>query len=65
MEKYKRKISKEIYDRAMLHKGYLASEDMSKVFNASELMGYGVYVPMVFERDGEYYVSFEMGSSCD
>lgn len=65
MEKYERKISKEIYDRAMPNGGHIASEDMCKVFDMSELMGYGVYLPMVFERDGEYFVSFEMGSSCD
>ena len=65
MDRYERKISKEIYDRAVANKGYIASEDMSKVFDICQLAGYGVYLPLVFERDGEYFVSYEMGSSCD
>lgn len=65
MEKYERKISKEIYDRAVANRGYIVSEDMNKVFDICQLCGYGVYLPLVFERDGEYFVSYEMGSSCD
>lgn len=65
MNRYEKEITKEIYDRAKEKGGYIASEDMSKVFSISQLCGYGVYTPKVFEKDGKYYVSFYLGSSCD
>lgn len=58
-----REISKEIYDKAK--NGVLPKEDYDKVFTISELCGYGVYLPRVFTKDGKYYISFELGSSCD
>ena len=60
-----RKITKEQYDRARESHGYLAEIDKEQVFSASELYGYGVYSPIVFERDGEYFVSYQIGDSCD
>ena len=61
-----REISKEIYDRAKkLANGYICGDDMDKVFSASELLGYGVYSPFVYEKDGVYYVRYLIGSSCD
>lgn len=65
MNRYEKEITKEIYDRAKAKGGYIASEDMSKVFSRSQLCGYGVYTATVFERDGAYYCSFYLGSSCD
>lgn len=63
MNRCKREISKEIYDRS--ERGYLKGPDYQKVFSQSELMGYGVYNDKVYEEDGKYYISFELGSSCD
>jgi hypothetical protein len=62
----KRKITKDVYDRAMQNKShYIASEDYEKVFDVSEICGYGVYGAIAKEIDGEYYCLFDMGSSCD
>ena len=60
-----RKITKEQYDRARESHGYLTESDKEQVFSASELYGYGVYSPIVFERDGEYFVSYQIGDNCD
>lgn len=78
---YRRKITKEQYDRAIEHNKklheeqpdfiplmahpYLCESDLCSVFNEAELYGYGVYCPSVHEEDGEYYVHYDMGSSCD
>lgn len=59
----KRKITKEMYDRAV--NGSLSRDDYLKVFDESDRMGYGIYGDKVHEENGEYYVSFEMGDSCD
>jgi hypothetical protein len=56
-------ISKEIYDNAK--NGMVNREDRSKIFTEAELCGYGVYLPRVFERNGEYFCSYEIGESCD
>jgi len=64
MRAYNREITKEQFDRAD-DRGYLAHADYLKIFDESERMGYGVYADHVFEKDGKYYVSFEMGDSCD
>lgn len=63
MRDCKRKITKEMYDRA--NNGYLAREDFLKVFDESERWGYGVYGDQVAEENGEYYVYFSLGDSCD
>lgn len=60
-----RKITKEQYDRARQASGYLTESDKEQVFSQSELLGYGVYSPIVFESGGEYYVSYRIGDSCD
>ena len=65
MTRYRRKITKELYDRAMLNKGILTEEDQKSVFSASEMFGYCVYVSNVVVDHGEYYVTFTLGSSCD
>ena len=61
-----RKISKEIYDRAMETKShYITDEDLDKVFSMSERLGYGIYGARAIKRDGEYICQYRMGSSCD
>lgn len=65
MGKYEREITKEQYERAMKYNGLIPDEDRGDIFTISELWGYGVYLPTAFERDGKYFVSFELGSSCD
>ena len=60
-----REITKEQYERAMQHNGYIAKEDESAIFTASEIWGYGVYSTKVKEENGKYYVYYELGSSCD
>lgn len=60
-----REISKEMYDRAKQNRDYLTQDDRVKVFNISERCGYGVYSPLVVEKDGKYYVSYYLGSTCD
>ena len=64
MRSYKREITKEVFDRAD-ERGYLAQKDYLKVFDESERMGYGVYADKVYKDGDKYYVSFEMGDSCD
>lgn len=63
MVRCKRKITKEQYDRAT--NGYLDREDYCKIFSEAERWGYGVYCDQVFEENGEYFVAFSMGESCD
>ena len=65
MTRYQRKITKEQYERAMLNKGLLTEDDENDVFSISEICGYGVYMPTVIQNNGEYYVTFTLGSSCD
>ena len=65
MTRYKRKITKEQYDNAMNNKGFITDEDMDNIFTNSEVCGYGVYFPRVVKENGEYYVTFSLGSSCD
>lgn len=65
MNRYEKEITKEIYDRAKENRDYITKDDMDKVFSISQLCGYGVYTATVFERDGAYYCSFYLGSSCD
>ena len=52
-----------MFDRA--ENGYLAQKDYEKVFDESERYGYGVYADHAYEENGEYYVAFDMGDSCD
>ena len=65
MKRCTREITKDIYDRAQDHNGFIIGDDMSQVFSEAELIGYGVYSPIVCEKDDRYYVNFELGDSCD
>lgn len=58
-------ITKDIYDRAMANRRYIVPEDMPKLFTKAQLCGYGVYSEMVYEKDGKYFCSYCMGSTCD
>lgn len=60
-----RKITKEQYDRAMEHNGWVTNKDVEEIFPVGLLMGYGVYLPRAFEENGEYFVSYELGNGCD
>lgn len=57
----KRKITKDIYERAMKHNGYISREDCETIFTESELYGYGVYGARAYEENGEYYCDFSLG----
>lgn len=35
------------------------------IWTQSELLGYGVYGEEFYQKDGKYYVDFQMGTSCD
>ena len=65
MTKYRRKITKEQYERAMLNNGIITDEDMKEIFSTSEMYGYGVYTPKAIEDHEEYYVTFTLGIGCD
>ena len=65
MKSCEREITKEVYDRAMEHHGYIADEDKDEVFTDAELYGYGVYSPVVSHYGDRYIVRFELGDSCD
>lgn len=56
---FKREITEEQYKNAT------EKHDSTDIFSYSEICGYGVYSTRYFEEDGKYYVSFELGSSCD
>ena len=60
-----REITKEQYERAMQHSGYIAKEDESAIFTTAEIWGYGVYSLKAKEENGKFYVHYELGSSCD
>lgn len=61
----RKKITKEIYDNAQKNRGYIASEDMPKIFSVSDLIGYGIYGAMAYEENGEYWCSYNRGETCD
>lgn len=65
MQRRKREITKEQYERAIQNGGHIAEEDKSDVFSCSEIWGYGVYGNRVVEDDGKYYVDYSIGETCD
>lgn len=60
-----KEITKEIYDRAIKNRNYIANEDKKRVWNMADLCGYGIYGDQVFEKDGKYFVKYWRGSTCD
>ena len=65
MTKYRRKITEEQYERAILNNGILTEDDEKDVFTFSEMFGYGVYMPKVIKDHNEFFVTFTLGNSCD
>lgn len=65
MINFKREITAEQYERAMKNHGIIADCDKPDIFTASELYGYGVYLPQVYIDGGKYICSFNRGDSCD
>lgn len=58
-------VSKEVYDRAKLNRGYMAQCDVVENFSEEIRFGYGLYCCMVHEEDGKYICTYETGDSCD
>ena len=50
---YDKEISKEIYENAQKHNGYLTDEDKLKVFDVCDLCGYGIYNAKAYKQDGK------------
>lgn len=65
MERLERVITREVFERAMQNGRRLTAEDECEVFTRAELCGYGIYDTYVIERNGGYYVLYEIGSDCD
>lgn len=58
MEIHTRKISKEIYDRAMKNNGTIVFMDAMKLFEDYEATGCNVLSPLVFEKENEFYARY-------
>lgn len=58
-------VSKEVYERAKEHGGYMADKDKNELFSMAILVGYGLYDCRVIEKDGKYICTWERGESCD
>ncbi len=65
MTKHRRKINKDVYERSLKTGGYISDADKEAVFTDAEIWGYGVYAAKVCYEEGEYYVDYKLGSSCD
>lgn len=65
MNRIRRAITKDAYDRAQARNGYLTSADKMEVFGEELCCGRGVYFATVYERGGEYYTVAEIGGSSD
>lgn len=60
-----KKITEEVYNRAVNNHGYITKEDAETVFTDAERLGYGVYGTYVYKLAGEFYVGYALGDSCD
>ena len=58
-------VPKDVYERAKENGGYMTSEDQSRFFSSSILMGYGLYSCIVTEKNNKYVCSYMIGDSCD
>ena len=61
----RKKIDREIYERAQARNGVVCREDQVRLFSSAELYGYGVFGAHAIEVDGEYFCEYETGDSCD
>ena len=66
-----KKITKEQYDHAQEHGGYIADEDMGDIFTLAERLGYGIYEPIARKTynpitgEDSYFVTYTTGATCD
>ena len=60
MTTHQRKLSEEDLQKIMENDG-----DLYCLFSEAQIMGYGVYGAHIIELDGDKYLRFSMGSSCD
>ena len=60
MTTYQRKLSEEDLKKIEEHDG-----DVYCMFSEAQIMGYGVYGAHIIELDGDKYLRFSMGDSCD
>lgn len=60
-----REITKEQYDKIDKSGTYVSDEDKWIIFDVSEIWGYGVYCARVYQSGDKYYVSYDMGETCD
>lgn len=60
-----REITKEQYERIAQNGIYVSDEDKWIIFDASEIWGYGVYGARVYQSGDKYYVSYDIGETCD
>ena len=64
-------ITKEQYDRAQFHGGYIADEDLEDIFPQSMLCGYGIYDATACARYNQetnvttYVVEYMTSTNCD
>lgn len=58
-------VSKDVYERAVKDRGYMATEDRLKYFDESILCGYGLYDCKVRQEGDKYICSYMTGSTCD
>ena len=65
MKQHEKRISKEVYDRAIANNGHITSEDEAEIFGYIERCVYGIYRTVAFELDGKYFVRYELGDSAD
>lgn len=65
MRECRREISKEDYEIAKKNNGFLTEEQKERMFDASILVGYGLYMPRVYKDGDKYMLRYEIGSSCD
>lgn len=60
-----RKISKDVYDAAKNNNGVFANDMLCKVFSPEILYGCGLYNYYVFAENGDFFLSYTIGDSCD
>ena len=62
MTRYRRSITEEQYNNAILNDGLLTEVDKVIVFSYSERNKYGVHNPKVIQDHGKYFVTFTFKS---
>lgn len=68
MTSNKRKITKEQYDQIMTAsngRGCVPGDMEADFFSVDVIWGYGLYGTHAYEKDGEYWLDYTTGDSCD